>query len=273
MLLFSPGDGCLSRVGWVDEFAGGRLALPASGRMRAMQLERILHSQGFGSRKECRALIRDGRVAIAGEVIDAPFEEFDPAGLVFSFDGNDWRYFAKAYLMLNKPGGYECSHQPKHHASIYSLLPPPFNGRGVQSLGRLDEDTTGLLLFSDDGQFIHAISSGKRKVPKTYRVTAKHPVSDEQIASLLSGVQLVDEPGLVTAAGCERIAENEVLLTVTEGRYHQVKRMVAGVGNRVDALCRVAVGGLQLPEDLGPGEWRWLEADELSRLQGIPSST
>jgi 16S rRNA pseudouridine516 synthase len=143
----------------------------------------------------------------------------------------------------------------------------------VQSLGRLDEDTTGLLLFSDDGQFIHAISSGKRKVPKTYRVTAKHPVSDEQIKSLLTGVQLVDEPGLVTAAGCERIAENEVLLTVTEGRYHQVKRMVAGVGNRVDALCRVAVGGLQLPEDLGPGQWRWLEAEDLSRLQGISSST
>lgn len=218
-------------------------------------------------------MVRNGRVAVAGEVIDAPFDEFEPEGFVFSFDGEDWRYYPKAYVMLNKPAGYECSHQPKHHASIYGLLPPPLNGRGVQSLGRLDEDTTGLLLFSDDGQFIHAISSGKRKVPKTYRIAAKHPVSDEQIATLLSGVQLVDEPGVVCAAACERITENDIFLTVTEGRYHQVKRMVAGVGNRVEALCRVAVGGLQLPEDLPVGQWRWLEAEDLSRLLGSTGST
>jgi 16S rRNA pseudouridine516 synthase len=240
--------------------------------MRAMPhlltFERLLHSQGFGSRKECRAQVRQGRVAVAGEEIDDPFREIDTDGLVFSFDGEDWTYQAKAYVMLNKPAGYECSHQPKHHASIYSLLPPPLNGRGVQSLGRLDEDTTGLLLFSDDGQFIHAISSGKRKVAKTYRVTAKHPVSDEQIATLLAGVQLVDEPAPIVAAGCERISANEILLTVTEGKYHQVKRMVAGIGNRVDALCRVAVGGLQLPADLAPGQWRWLTADDLAQLRG-----
>ncbi|MBI2308321.1 MAG: 16S rRNA pseudouridine(516) synthase [Rhodocyclales bacterium] len=232
-----------------------------------MQLERLLHSQGFGSRKECRALIRHGRIAIAGEEVDDPFVDLDPTGLVFSFDGEDWIYQAKAYLMLNKPAGYECSHQPKHHASIYSLLPPPLNGRGVQSLGRLDEDTTGLLLFSDDGQFIHAISSGKRKVPKTYRVTAKHPLGDEQIAALLAGVRLDDEPAPVAAAGCERLGEREILLTVTEGKYHQVKRMVAAIGNRVEALCRVAVGGLALPEDLAVGRWRWLSEDDLARLR------
>jgi 16S rRNA pseudouridine516 synthase len=237
--------------------------------MRAMQLERILHSQGFGSRKECRVLIRDGRIGIAGEVAEDPFVDLEPSGLNFSVDGQVWAYHPQAYLMLNKPVGYECSHQPKNHASIYSLLPPALNGRGVQSLGRLDEDTTGLLLFSDDGKFIHAISSGKRKVPKTYHVTAKHPVSDAQIATLLSGVQLIDEPLPITAAGCERVGERELLLTVTEGRYHQVKRMVAGVSNRVEALCRVAVGGLQLPDDLKPGEWRWLDASDLARVQGL----
>ncbi|HEX5804191.1 MAG TPA: 16S rRNA pseudouridine(516) synthase [Azospira sp.] len=241
--------------------------------MRAMQLERLLHSQGFGSRKECRALIRHGRIAIAGEEVDDPFLDLDPDGLVFAFDGKEWIYQAKAYLMLNKPAGYECSHQPKHHASIYSLLPPPLNGRGVQSLGRLDEDTTGLLLFSDDGQFIHAISSGKRKVAKTYRVTAKHPVDDGQIATLLAGVQLVDEPAPIVAAGCERIGTSEILLTVTEGKYHQVKRMVAGVGNRVEALCRVAIGGLSLPDDLASGAWRWLDAADLARLQSPGATT
>lgn len=237
--------------------------------MKPVPLERILHSQGFGSRKECRALIRNGRVAVAGETVDDPFQERDPAGLVFAVDGEEWAWHEQAYLMLNKPAGYECSHQPKHHASIYSLLPPPLNGRGVQSLGRLDEDTTGLLLFSDDGKFIHAISSGKRKVPKTYHVRAKHPVDDGQIATLLAGVQLVDDPAPIVAAGCERVGESEILLTVTEGRYHQVKRMVAGVGNRVEGLCRVAVGGLQLPADLAPGAWRWLDDGDLARLHGI----
>lgn len=232
-----------------------------------MQLERLLHSQGFGSRKECRALIRSGRVAIAGAEAEDPALEIDPAGLVFNVDGVDWAYQAQAYLMLNKPAGYECSHQPKHHASIYSLLPPPLNGRGVQSIGRLDEDTTGLLLFSDDGRFIHAVSSGKRKVPKTYRVVAKHAVDDEGIARLLAGVQLVDEPGPVAAAGCERVDANTLLLTVTEGRYHQVKRMVAAIGNRVEALSRVAVGALALPPDLAPGAWRWLRPDEVELLQ------
>lgn len=235
--------------------------------MKKQQLERLLHSQGFGSRKDCRALIRQGRVAIGGEEIDDPFLEIDPCGLVFSVDDKEWEYQEKAYLMLNKPAGYECSHQPKHHASVYALLPPPLNGRQVQSLGRLDEDTTGLLLFSDDGQFIHSIISGKRKVPKTYRVTAKHPLPDESIAALLAGVQLVDEPGTVAAAACERLSEHEILLTVTEGRYHQVKRMIAAVGNRVEALCRVAIGELSLPSDLASGEWRWLDAQDLARLR------
>ena len=238
-----------------------------------MQLERILHTQGFGSRKECRAHIRNGRISIDGTEIEDPFLDLDPSGLSFSFDGERWTYHPQAYVMLNKPGGYECSHQPKHHASVYSLLPPPLNGRGVQSLGRLDADTTGLLLFSDDGKFIHAISSGKRKVPKTYRVTAKDTVGDEQIDALLSGVQLVDEPSPIMAAACVRTGENEFLLTLTEGKYHQVKRMVAGVGNCVEALCRVAVGGLQLPDDLAPGQWRWLSSDDLLRLQGIAAGT
>ena len=113
--------------------------------MKKLQLERLLHSQGFGSRKDCRALIRQGRVTIADEEMDDPFVEISPLELVFSVDGTEWRYQEKAYLMLNKPAGYECSHQPKHHASVYALLPPPLNGRQVQSLGRLDEAQGGLV--------------------------------------------------------------------------------------------------------------------------------
>ena len=182
-------------------------------------------------------------------------------------DGEAWTYRQQVYLALNKPVGYECSHQPQYHASVFSLLPRPLVERGVQCVGRLDEDTSGLLLLSDDGQFIHTYSSPKKKVPKVYDVTAKHPVSDAQLAALRDGVLLRDERLPIAAVAVERSGERRFLLTVAEGKYHQVKRMVGAAGNRVEALCRIAVGGLALPADLAPGQWRWLEADDLVRLR------
>jgi 16S rRNA pseudouridine516 synthase len=230
------------------------------------QLERILQSQGFGSRKECRALIRDGRVAVAGAPCDDPFAEFAPNGLEFEVDGETWQYQEHAYLMLNKPAGYECSRSPKHHTGVLGLLPEPLLRRGVQPVGRLDEDTTGLLLFSDDGQFVHRLISPKHKVAKVYEVTAKHPVDDGQIAALLAGVQLHDEPAPIAAAACERISDNVIRLTLTEGKYHQVKRMLGAAGNRVEALKRIAIGGLALPDYLPERGWRWLTEDELGKV-------
>lgn len=232
-----------------------------------MELERLLRSQGFGSRPECRALICAGRVTVNGLLCDNPYEDYAPeVGLAFSVDDVEWTYRQQAYLALNKPAGYECSHKPKHHPSIYSLLPRSLVTRNVQAVGRLDEDTTGLLLFTDDGQFIHTYSSPKKKIPKVYQVTTKHAVDDEQIAALLAGVQLNDEPAPIAAAGCERVEEHLIRLTVTEGKYHLVKRMVAAAGNRVEALHRVSVGGFVLPASLPVGEWMWLEAADLELL-------
>lgn len=231
-----------------------------------MQLERLLQSQGFGSRKSCRALVRSARVAVGGTPVADPFAEFDPEGLAFQVDGTPWVYRERAYLMLNKPAGYECSRSPKHHPSVLSLLPEPLRNRDVQPVGRLDEDTTGLLLLSDDGQFIHRLISPRHKVAKVYEVTAKHPIDDSQIAALRAGVSLHDEPALVTAADCVRLSENVIRLTLTEGKYHQVKRMVAAAGNRVEALQRVAVGSLKLPGDLPEGGWRWLTEAEMASL-------
>lgn len=229
-------------------------------------LERILYRQGFGSRKECRALVRAGRVRIAGETCADPFAGIATEGLEFEVDGIVWPYRAQAYLMLNKPADYECSRAPKHHPSVLDLLPEPLRNRGVQPVGRLDEDTTGLLLLSDDGQFIHRLISPKHKVAKVYEVTARHPVDDDQIAALLAGVQLHDEPAPIAAAACERAGERVVRLTLTEGKYHQVKRMLAAAGNRVEALKRIAVGPVALPADLPEGGWRWLTPDELEGL-------
>lgn len=231
-----------------------------------MELERILQRQGFGTRKGCRALIRSGRVAVNGEVCDNPFADIGTAGLTLTIDEIAWPYREFATVMLHKPAHYECSRRPVHHPGILSLLPAPFIERGLQPIGRLDEDTTGLILLTDDGQLNHQLSSPKKKVPKVYLATTKHPIDTAQIDTLLAGVVLLDDPEPVRAAACEAVEECLLRLTITEGKYHQVKRMVAAAGNRVEALHRVALGNLTLPADLKPGEWRWLDDADLALL-------
>ncbi|MEO7151058.1 MAG: 16S rRNA pseudouridine(516) synthase [Burkholderiaceae bacterium] len=228
-----------------------------------MKLSQVLYSQGFGARREVAGLIAGGHVTLAGAVCEDPFHEVDPEGLVFGVRGVAWPYHAKALVMLNKPAGVECSQKPKHHPSVYSLLPPPLRLRDVQAVGRLDEDTTGLLLLTDDGALIHRLTSPKHHVPKVYEVGCKHPVDAAQVASLLAGVKLIDEDTQVRAAACEATGPNALRLTLTEGKYHQVKRMIAAVGNRVETLHRSAFGALALPADLAPGQWRWLDGPQV----------
>lgn len=238
-----------------------------------MELERILRSQGFGSRPECRSLILGGRVCIDGSTCDDPFLDIDPEGMEFSVDGTLWKWRKLVYLLLNKPPHYECSQKPTFYPSVYSILPRPLVTRGVQAVGRLDEDTTGLLLLSDDGQFIHTYTSPKKKVSKVYEVTVKHALDERQISTLLSGVQLVDEVRAIAATACEAQSEFVLRMTVTEGKYHLVKRMIAAAGNRVVGLRRIAIGGLGLPSGLAEGQWKWLEDDELGQLAGAANSS
>ncbi|MDZ5457160.1 pseudouridine synthase [Azohydromonas lata] len=226
-----------------------------------MRLAQILFSQGFGTRRECAGLIYSELVQVDGRVVDDPDADFPTDGLSFSVRGEPWRYFEKALVLLHKPAGYECSMKPKHHPSVLSLLPTPLRTRGVQPVGRLDEDTTGFLLLTDDGTLLHKLTSPKHHVPKVYEVTMKHPVDATQVQRLLDGVVLDDDPAPVRAAACEATGEHSLRLTLTEGKYHQVKRMGAAVSNRVEALHRSAMGGLTL-DNLAPGKWRWVEADE-----------
>ena len=239
-----------------------------------MQLQEILYTQGFGTRRVCAGLIQQGYVAIAGAVVAEPAIDLIAEGLEFTVQGTAWPYHEKAYLMLHKPAGTECSQKPSTYPSIYTLLPSPLRLRpnkgavqGVQAIGRLDQDTTGLLLLTDDGQFIHRMGSPKHHVPKVYEVTTKHPVDDAQVAKLLAGVVLDDDPKPVRAAACEQTGELTLALTLTEGKYHQVKRMVAAVGNRVEGLHRSRIGGLELGDTLAPGQWRWLTAAEVEALR------
>lgn len=245
-----------------------------------MQLQDILYSQGFGTRRVCAGLIQQGWVEVYEKnSAQAPVKcteastELDVPELRFRVQGVDWPYAEKAYIVLHKPVGTECSQKPSTYPSIYSLLPGPLRQRpqkgavqGVQAIGRLDQDTTGMLLLTDDGKFIHRLSSPRHHVPKVYEVTVKHPVSDKQVRQLLAGVVLDDDPKPVHAAACEAVSEHHLRLTLTEGKYHQVKRMLAAVGNRVEALHRSQIGALHLPGDLLPGQWRWLGVADLARI-------
>ena len=245
-----------------------------------MRLDDLLFSQGFGTRRVCAGLIERGLVSVGGQPCTDPGARMDVAdpGFAFAVQGATWPYRERAYLMLHKPAGTECSHRPGAWPSVYTLLPAPLRQRpapgkvqGVQAVGRLDQDTTGLLLLSDDGAFIHRMNSPRRHVPKVYEVTTKHPLDERQLERLRAGVVLDDDPRPVRAAAAEPVSDTHLRLPLTEGKYHQVKRMVAAVGNRVEALHRSRIGGLALPHDLAPGQWRWLGEGDLALLVAPPA--
>lgn len=245
-----------------------------------LPITEVLFSQGFGTRRVCMGLVQQGHVTIAGQRIQDTATLVETDGLCFQVQGQVWMYQALAYVLLHKPAGYECSQKPSMYPSIYSLLPTPLRMRGgkmgaLQAVGRLDQDTTGLLLLSDDGAFIHKLTSPRHHVPKVYEVVTKHPLDDVQLSRLLGGVVLDDHPQPVRAAAVERANTHHLRLTLTQGKYHQVKRMLAAVGNRVEGLHRSAIGALTLEASTLPaGHWRWLTATEVLALrQTRPSTT
>jgi len=233
-----------------------------------MLLEKILQSQGFGSRKYCQQLIKNGSVIVDGEIVDNLKKQFSPENLEFSLFGQTYQYREKVYLALKKPKGFECSHQPQHHQSVFSLLPEIMIHRGVQAIGRLDQDTTGLLLLTDDGKYLQALTHSRKHVPKVYHVTTIDPVTPEQIEMLSQGVSLHQEKGVFAATDVAILETHQLTMTIHQGVYHQVKRMIAAVGNKVEALHRHQVGQLVLPE-LAEGEWIYLSEEQKHLAQNV----
>ncbi|GLG81728.1 pseudouridine synthase [Acinetobacter calcoaceticus] len=233
-----------------------------------MLLEKILQSQGFGSRKYCQQLIKNGSVSVNGEIADDLKKQFSPENLEFSLFGQTYQYREQVYIALKKPKGFECSHQPQHHQSVFSLLPEILIHRGVQAIGRLDQDTTGLLLLTDDGKYLQALTHPRKHVPKVYHVTTIDPVTPEQIAMLSEGVSLHQEKGIFAATNVAILETHKLTMTIHQGVYHQVKRMIAAVGNKVEALHRHQVGQLILPE-IADGEWIYLSEQQKQLAQNI----
>jgi 16S rRNA pseudouridine516 synthase len=234
--------------------------------MSKLTLDRILQSQGFGTRKWCSELVAAGDVSIAGITVTDCRAAIETHGLVFKLFDEEWVYREHVYIALNKPGNFECSRKPSHHPGVLGLLPEQFSRRDVQPVGRLDHDTTGLLLMSDDGSFIHAQSSPKRHIPKVYVATTHDPVTPELVAQLLSGVKLHDEPAPLAAVTCRMLDTHQLEIVLEQGKYHQVKRMLAAAGNHCVTLRRSAIGGLEL-DALGLAEGEWCYLDEAQRAK------
>ncbi len=236
--------------------------------MSKSTLDRILHTQGFGTRKWCRVLINNGDVTIENRVVTDTNIQIETEGLEFSVFGEPWLFREHVYIALYKPANFECSRKPSHHPGVLSLLPEQFTLRDVQPVGRLDHDTTGLLLMSDDGAFIHTQSSPKHHVPKVYVATTSETVTEDLIGLLLKGVKLHDEPGTLTAESCRMISENQLEIVLEQGKYHQIKRMLAAAGNHCSALVRSQIGNMKLTElGIAPGAWCYLDESQLVLLK------
>ncbi len=231
-----------------------------------MRLDDILFSQGFGSRRECAGLLAARLVRVAGRIETDPACDLTTDGLQFEVEGQAWTFQANSLVLLHKPAGYECSQKPTAWPSVMLLLPAALRRRGIQPVGRLDQDTTGLLLLTDDGKLIHRLTSPKHHVPKVYEVGCDRPVDATQVEQMLRGVVLDDDPLPVLAEGCELTGEKSLRLTLIQGKYHQVKRMVAAVGNHCTSLHRSAFGALTLADGPEPGQWRFVSDAERAAL-------
>ena len=222
----------------------------------------LLFSQGFGTRRECAAIVANGWLDVEGlGIVDDAERELDAGSqLWFRFRGGErWPHRERALIVLNKPAGYECSLKPSHHASVYSLLPAPLRRRGVQAIGRLDEDTTGVLLFTDDGALVHRLTSPRHHVAKVYEVGCRHAGrcgAGRAAVRRRAAARSRRERSRDGLRGDRRAPASP---DPDEGKYHQVKRMIAAVGNRVETLERSAFGAVRI-DGLAAGGWRWLDA-------------
>ena len=232
-----------------------------------MKLVKLIGNLGYGSRKQVTAMFREGRITdAAGEVLYAD-DKVDHADI--RLDGEPLDPPAGLVLMLHKPVGYTCSTKDSGRV-VYDLLPARYRLRSpsLSTVGRLDRDTSGLLLMTDDGQLLHRIVSPKAKLAKVYEATLAGDLRGDEAATFASGTLLLESENTPLApAPMDVIDPRHAHLTLTEGRYHQVRRMFAAVGNHVEALHRRRIGGLEL-DGLPAGEWRALDAADVARLFG-----
>jgi 16S rRNA pseudouridine516 synthase len=231
---------------------------------KTIRLDRLLANLGYGSRREIQILARAGRIRLDDEILRDVEQRIalDPAlATRLSVDGEELDPLPGVVLMMNKPLGVTCSHKESGPLA-HRLLPERWRRRdpAISTVGRLDKDTSGLLLLTDDGVLLHRIISPRSSTPKIYRATLDRPLRGDEAQIFAAGTLMLEgEDKPLLPARMEVLDDRAALLTLHEGRYHQVRRMFAAVGNHVTALHRISIGALALPDDLAPGEFSVLD--------------
>lgn len=230
------------------------------------RLDKILSSTGRWSRREVKELVRAGRVTVDGLPAQAPEDKADRDGSDLRVDGERIAADQYLYLMMNKPAGLVSATEDPREPTVLSLLPPHLQKVGLFPAGRLDKDTVGLLLLTNDGALAHALLAPKKHVDKTYLVRVEGSFDEADIRAFREGMTLGDGYPCLPAA-LEPLGEGEALVTLHEGKYHQIKRMCAARGKPVVFLKRLTFGPLKLDEGLAPGQWRELTWEEKEKIR------
>ncbi|MDN3613036.1 MAG: 16S rRNA pseudouridine(516) synthase RsuA [Vibrio gallaecicus] len=229
-----------------------------------MRLDKFLCDALGATRREATKTLHTKTVTVNGVMVKSGATKITEECVV-EWQGNELRVHGPRYIMLYKPEGFVCSHEDGSNQTAFELL-DEIKMDKLHFAGRLDVDTTGLVLITDDGQWSHRITSPKHKCQKTYRVWLVEPVEDDYVEKFKEGIQLKSETGLTLPAHLDVRAEKEVLLTIHEGKYHQVKRMFAALGNKVEALHREKIGEIEMDEELELGEYRYLTQEEVDSI-------
>jgi 16S rRNA pseudouridine516 synthase len=247
--------------------------IPPPDKRPTARLDRLLANLGYGSRREVQSLVAAGLVTLDGEMVTKADRHVpvtaDLTGRM-TVDGLPLDPLPPLTLLMHKPLGFVCSHREPGR-SVYDLLPPRWSRRdpAISTVGRLDKETSGLLLLTDDGGLLHRIISPKAEIAKRYLVSLENPLRGDEAELFMSGNMLLEgETRPLLPAILDKIAPNRCWLTITEGRYHQVRRMFAATGNHVSALHRDRIGGLDLPENIEAGAFRNLTDAELGLVMG-----
>lgn len=230
--------------------------------MSTLRLDKVLCDLGLGSRREVRDWIRAGRVAVDGAVVRTPEQKLDPTAVSVALDGKPLRYQSFHYYMMDKPEGVITATEDPQQPTVLDLLPAELRRLGLFPVGRLDKDTSGLLILTDDGDFAHRVTAPKSGVQKRYLAEVDGIPDMEDVLAFAHGIVLGDGTRCLPAE-LECIGGNRCIVTVQEGKYHQVKRMLASRGKPVMKLRRLSIGALNLDESLGSGGFCELDQDEL----------
>ena len=229
------------------------------------RIDKVIGSQTGYSRKEIKELIRKKRIMLNDEIINKPDIKINPDIDKIKIDNKEIQVQKYVYLILNKPKGYVSATEDNNDKTVLELVPDEYLHRNLFPAGRLDKDTTGLMIITDDGIFAHNILSPTKHVSKTYNVTIDIPITDEMIIGFKEGIKLND--GECKPSKLEKTGTYTAEVTLTEGRYHQIKRMFGCFGAKVIELERIKIGGLELPKDLELSECRELTKEELNQIQ------